>query len=132
MTAAAEFILIHVVHFHTRTAFSIFEYGGVAVLAFEHGGMDLMTENRRRHVAGRINEILFQNRHGVASGAVLCGKSRFTIVTFAAGIPFIHIFHDESGGAAFHLEKPRMAFAAIVFFSMILVREIHRHSRTRI
>ena len=59
----------------------------------------------------------------------LCrGEGLLAVMAASAGTALIHKVHGHPGGAPFHVEDPRMTFAAGEFLRMVLVCEGNRHS----
>ena len=93
----------------------------MAVIAFEHGCMELVAEDRRALSAGRIREFLLKCGHLMALCAVCRGKGLLAVMTASAGTALIHQVHGYPGSALFHVEELRMTFAAGKFLCMVLV-----------
>ncbi len=123
---AAELALVKIIHLHAGAAFFVLKDRRVAVTAFEHRGMNLVAEDRGRHIARGIGKVLLEPAHVMALCAVFYVKGDPSVMASAAGSAFIHLVHDDVRGAFLHLEEFRMALAAAVFLRMVLVREVDR------
>jgi len=81
MTTTAEFALIDVVHLYAGAAFFELEDRGMAVIAPEHGCMELVAEDRRLLIAGRVRELFLECGHLMAfytaTGIPAPGKVKF-------------------------------------------------------
>ena len=93
----------------------------MAVIASEHGRMELMAEDRRLLIAGRIREFFLERCHLMAFCAVCRGKGLLPVMTISAGIALIHQVHGYPGSTLFHVEEFGVTFAAGIFLGMALV-----------
>jgi len=130
MTASAEFALVYVIHFHPGAALFKLEDSGVAAIAIEHGGMKRMAEDRRILAGGGIGDFFFKRGHFMAFCAVCRDEGRLSVMAVSACIALVHLIHGNFCRTLLHAEKFWMAFAAVVFFCVILVREHNRHARS--
>lgn len=112
MTFSAEFALVNVIHLYARSALFEFKDSGMAVVAFEHRCVELMAEDRRTHLSGRIRELFFECGHFMTLYAVCRGKGLLPVMAIPTGIALIHQIHGYSGSTLFHIEKFRVTFAA--------------------
>ena len=93
MTTSAEFALVYVIHLHAGSAFFELEDRGMAVIASEHSRMELVAEDRRLLIAGRVRELFLECGHLMALCAVSRGKGFVTVMTITAGIALVHQVH---------------------------------------
>jgi len=130
VAASAEFALVYLIHLHAGAALFKFEDSGVTAIAIEHGGMKRMAEDCRIKTARRIGDFFLERGHLMAFCAVCRGEGGLSVMAVSAGIALIHCIHGNFCRTLFHAEKFWMAFAAVVFFRVILVREHNRHARS--
>jgi hypothetical protein len=128
VTAAAEFALVYIIHLHAGASLFKLEDSGVAAIAIEHGGMKRMAEDRRIQAGGRIGDFFLERGHLMAFCAVCRDESRLSVMAVSAGIALVHLIHGNFCRTLLHAEEFWMAFAAVVFFCVILVREHNRHA----
>jgi len=121
MTFAAEFALVYVIHLHAGAGLFEFEDRGMAVLASEHSCMELVAEDCRTHISGRIREFFLECGHLMALYAVCRGKGLFPVMTISTGIALIHQVHGYPGSALLHVEEFGMTIAAGISLGMALV-----------
>ena len=65
----------------------------MAVIASEHGCMDLVAEDSRVQVAGRVRKLFLECSHLMALCAVCRGKGLLPVMTISAGIALVHQLH---------------------------------------
>ena len=130
VTASAEFALVYLIHLHAGAAFFKFEDSGVAAIAIEHGGMKRMAEDCRIKTAGRIGDFFLESGHLMAFCADCRGEGGLSVMAVSACIALVHLIHGNFCRTLLHAEKFWMAFAAVVFFRVILMREHNRHARS--
>jgi hypothetical protein len=127
MTTTAEFALVYVIHLHAGAALFELKDRGMAAVASEHSGMELMAEDRRFLIAGWIREFFLECSHLMALCAVCRGKGLLPVMTIPAGIALIHQVHGYFGSPLLHVEEFGVTFAAGIFLGMALVRKNNRH-----
>jgi hypothetical protein len=119
VTFTAVFVLVKIVHLHARAALPVPEKRRMAAVASEHRGMQLMAEDRGRHVPSGIGEILLY-RGEVMAFCTIPGREGYSAVMAAAAVFSLpHFLHRDVRRSFLHLEDFRVAFAATKSFLMI-------------